>query len=167
MSNIHIRKGTTHDVERVHQLLLESAVHHNYPPEAVKTTPEQMRNDAFGERPAFSFFVAETETQDVVGAAIFYYTYSTWQGKTLYLEDIIVSRSQRGKGIGEQLFEVLAQEAVEHSAQRMSWQVAEDNDVGIGFYEKMNAQFDNQWMNCKLTRPQLKALADNAEAVAI
>lgn len=152
---ITIREGVPADIRSVFRLVEELAVHHDVDPDFISNSEERMRRDAFGQRPAFSFFVAEEQGQ-VVGAAIYYFTYSTWKGKSLYLEDLIITGSHRGRGIGQLFMQALAAEAVNYGAQKMKWQVAENNAGAIRFYERSDADLDPNWINCELNHKQLQ-----------
>ncbi len=154
---INIRKGKEEDIASVFRLVEELAVHHKHDPDYIDNTAAQMETDAFGKEPYFHFIVAE-ENGVIVGATIYYFIYSTWKGKSLYLEDLIITHSHRGKGIGKLLMQALADEAVAHGARKMKWQVAEDNDSAIGFYEKISADLDPDWINCELSHTQLEAM---------
>ncbi len=158
---IIIRRGTANDIKSLYSLVEENAIHHNLEPSAVQLNATQMLIDFTGERPSFLFFVAETE-EKIVGAAIYYYTYSTFKGKSLYLEDLIITKVYRSKSIGKLLMQVLAEEAVQNDSQKMKWQVAEFNERAIKFYEnKMDAELDNDWINCELNRTQLEEIGED------
>jgi GNAT superfamily N-acetyltransferase len=87
---------------------------------------------------------------------LYYIKYSTWKGKCIFLEDIIVTEAHRKAGIGKKLFDEVVKVAKEMKAPRMEWQVLEWNEPAIKFYEKLNARFDNEWINCKLTGEQIE-----------
>lgn len=163
--NITIREGVPGDIQPVFRLVEELAVHHNVDPDHISNSAERMKKDAFGHRPAFQFFVAE-EKGDIVGAAIYYFTYSTWKGKSLYLEDLIITGSHRGRGIGQLFMEALANAAVNNDARKMKWQVAEDNEGAIRFYERSDADLDPSWINCELNQRQLAEMLEPEPALA-
>jgi GNAT superfamily N-acetyltransferase len=91
-----------------------------------------------------------TPSTQIVAFALYYIRYSTWKGQTMYLEDIIVTESMRGKGIGRMLIEQLIQEAKEKGFKRITWQVLDWNEPAINFYKKFNAKFDPEWVNVTL-----------------
>src|SRR5690606_4986555 len=97
----------------------------------------------------FKIFVAEVEGE-VVGMALYYYTFSTWKGKMLYLEDFVVRQKFRRAGIGHALFEKVIEEARQNQCALMKWQVLDWNQPAISFYEKYNVEFDKGWWNGKL-----------------
>jgi GNAT superfamily N-acetyltransferase len=135
--------------------LIRELAEYEKAPEEVTNTIEMMTRDGFGENPVYGFYVAE-EFQQIIGISIYYYRYSTWKGKKLYLEDIIVTESKRGNGIGKKLFDQTVHKAIEEDCQGMSWQVLNWNEPAIRFYrEKYQSSFDDEWINCALDRNQL------------
>lgn len=150
---IHIRKGTKEDIPQALGLVKELALFEKAPDE-VEVTIEEMTEWGFGKDKQFDFFVAE-ENNIILGMALYYFKYSTWKGKCLFLEDIIVTEAQRGKGIGQLLFEEVVKVAKGTKVRRMEWQVLDWNEPAIKFYAKYNACLDGEWINCKLTDNQL------------
>ena len=155
MSTIHIRKGVRRDVPAVFALVKELADFENAEGE-METSIEQMESDGFGKRPLFEFFVAETTVGEIVGASIFYIGYSTWKGKKLYLDDLIVTDSYRRKGIGEALLDHLVNYAMENNVRQIRWHVLNWNKPAISFYEKVGVEFDDEWITCKMSRDKMK-----------
>ena len=91
-------------------------------------------------------FVAEID--GVTAAfALYYIRYSTWKGQRMYLEDILVTKDMRDKGIGSLLFERLMEEAREKKLNGIVFQVLEWNEPAIRFYKKYHAVYDNEWVN--------------------
>jgi GNAT superfamily N-acetyltransferase len=152
--NITIRKGIKSDLPQALNLVKELAAYEKAPLE-VTVTIEEMERDGFGTSPVFGFFVAETDGQ-IVGISLYYTKYSTWKGKCIFLEDIIVTEAYRKYGIGKRLFDEVVKVAKAMNARRMEWQVLEWNEPAIKFYEKLNSNFDKEWVNCKLTEEQIK-----------
>lgn len=155
MIDIKIRKGTEADLPQVLGLVKELATYEKAPDE-VEVTVEEMQNWGFGNDKIFEFFVAEYE-QKIIGIALYYYKYSTWKGKCLFLEDIIVTESYRRYGLGSKLFNEVALVAKQKQVRRMEWQVLDWNEPAINFYKKYNAHLDGEWINGKLTHPQLQS----------
>ena len=145
---INIRKGTPADVEPALRLIKELAEYEKAPEQVINTV-EQMLKDGFGEKPIFDLLVAETN-DNIVGIAIYFIKYSTWKGKWLYLDDIVVQESLRGKGIGRKLFDAVAAEAKLQNCQQLQWQVLNWNEPAINFYKKYDTVFDDEWINCKI-----------------
>ncbi len=154
--SIVIRTGTKADIPFALNLVKELAVYEKAPNE-VEVTIEEMTEWGFGTDKQFDFFVA-LENDVIVGLALYYYKYSTWKGKCLFLEDIIVTESQRGKGLGKLLFDKVVQVSKEQKVRRMEWQVLDWNTPAIEFYKKYDATLDGEWVNCKLTNHQLEKM---------
>lgn len=151
-----IREGAQQDLPRVLELIKELAEYEKASREVINTV-EQMQKDGFGPSPIYGFFVAENE-RGIVGLSLYYWRYSTWKGKRLYLEDIIVTEKERGTGIGKQLFEQTMRKALEENCSGMMWQVLEWNEPAINFYKKHGAKLDDEWTNGSLDREQIEAL---------
>lgn len=152
--NYQIRKGTPADIAQALNLVKELAMYEKAPNE-VEVTIDEMTNWGFGSNKLFDFFVAEENTT-IVGIALYYYKYSTWKGKCLFLEDIIVTENKRGEGIGKLLFNKIIEIAKKEKVRRMEWQVLDWNNPAINFYKKYNATLDEEWINCKLTNHDLE-----------
>lgn len=148
----HIRETHPEDIPHILALIRELALYEKAPQE-VTNTEEAILRDGFGPEPAFRCKVAEADGQ-IVGMYIWYIRYSTWKGKGLYLEDIIVTEPMRGKGIGKKLFEACMQDASDMQANFMIWQVLDWNEPAIKFYQTYGASFDGEWLNVKLMPPQ-------------
>lgn len=99
---MNIRKGKPEDMKSVLELIQELAIFEKEP-DAVLITEDDLVRDGFGENPLFHVFVAEVE-KEIVGIALYYYRYSTWKGKTIHLEDLIVKDKMRGSGLGFALY---------------------------------------------------------------
>jgi GNAT superfamily N-acetyltransferase len=152
---IEIRKGRQEDLPHVLQLVYELAEFEKAP-DAVTNTVEDMISDSSGSNPVFGFHVAIVD-EKIVGIAIYFIKYSTWVGKGLYLDDLIVTETMRGKGIGQKLFDAFMEEAKRINAKQVHWQVLDWNTPAIDFYKKMNASIDPQWLDCKLTKEQIES----------
>jgi len=152
-----IRKGTQQDLPRALELIKELALYEKAPQE-VTNTVAQMEVDGFGPAPIFGFFVAENE-RGIVGISIYYWRYSTWKGKRLYLEDIVVTEKERGAGIGKMLFDRTMQHALDENCSGMMWQGLGGDEPAINFYKKYySARLDGEWINCSLERDQIVSL---------
>jgi GNAT superfamily N-acetyltransferase len=156
MSDIKIRTGQKEDLPRVLELIKELAEYEKAPHEVINTV-ELMEKDGFGPNPIFGFFVAESENT-IVGISLYYWRYSTWKGKRLYLEDLVVSESVRGQGTGKLLFDRTMKHAVDEDCSGMIWQVLDWNEPAINFYKKYGSKLDGEWINASLERDQLIAL---------
>jgi GNAT superfamily N-acetyltransferase len=155
MEDIKIRRAIREDCPRLMELVRELA-HYEKAPEQVTVTDSHFEESGFGPSPVWWALVAtmpdssQPRGEKILGFALYYIRYSTWKGQAMYLEDILVTESARGKGIGYKLFKQLEQEARERKLNRIIWQVLEWNEPAINFYKKLNASFDPEWINCSL-----------------
>lgn len=157
---VSIRVGVKADLPRVLELVKELALYEKAPHE-VTNTVARMEEDGFGPNPVYGFFVAE-KNGHVVGLSLYYWRYSTWKGKRLYLEDIIVTESERGSGIGKLLFDRTMQHTLDENCTGMMWQVLEWNEPAINFYKKYGTRLDDEWTNCHLESDQIKKLLNKS-----
>jgi GNAT superfamily N-acetyltransferase len=148
MAEIIIRSGKKEDLTQVLELVKELALFERAP-EQVTNTVSMMEEDGFGANPLYGMFVAEKENQ-IIGISIYYYRYSTWKGRRLYLEDIIVTERERGGGIGKKLFERTMFKTLEDNCSGMTWQVLDWNTPAIDFYKRYGASLDSEWTNGSL-----------------
>ena len=146
--HISIRRAVIEDCPRLLELITELAIYEKAPDD-VTVTLEHFTESGFGEKPVWWAFVAEQDGV-IYGFALYYIRYSTWKGQAMYLEDIIVTESMRGKKIGKLLFDKLIEEAKEKKFNRIIWQVLDWNEPAINFYKKFNAEFDAEWLNCRI-----------------
>ena len=151
--NTIVRFAKEEDIPFVHALIQELAAYEKAPQE-VTNTIEDMLRDGFGAQPVFRCQVAETDGK-ITGMAIYFVKYSTWKGKGVYLDDIVVTESMRRMGIGKLLFDSVMKDAKAIGAKQLHWQVLDWNSPAIEFYKKYNADLDGEWINCKLTEQQL------------
>jgi GNAT superfamily N-acetyltransferase len=151
---MNVRKGVTADIPKILTLIKELAAYERAPDE-VEVSAVEMEHWGFGADKVFDFFVLEKDNV-IIGLALYYYKYSTWKGKCIFLEDIIVTKDERGKGYGRLLFNEVAAIAKREKVRRMEWQVLEWNTPAIEFYKKYEAVIDPEWLNCKLNFEQLQ-----------
>lgn len=145
MANFIIKKIEKTDIPQLLQLIKELADYEKAPNE-VTNTEDKILLDGFGENPIFGGYIATVENK-AVGMAIYYYRYSTWKGRVLYLEDLYIQPQYRRLGIGEAFFDELIQHAKNTKCQRITWQVLDWNTPAIQFYEKLGAKIDKGWWN--------------------
>ncbi len=153
MENLLIRPARKEDAVEILRLIKELAEFERAPHE-VTNTVEQILKDGFGTNPVFKAGVAESDGK-IVGLYLWYIRYSTWKGKGLYLEDIIVNENYRNRGIGAHLFEACVADAKAMDANFMIWQVLDWNVDAIRFYERYGPDFDGEWINVKLSKQQI------------
>ena len=159
--------------------LIRELAEYEKAPQEVTVDPQHFEESGFGEKPVWWAFVVEESLEklseveggieklntpppstslnlpqplstSIIAFALYYIRYSTWKGQVMYLEDILVTESMRGKGIGKMLMDRLIEEAKEKGFKRITWQVLDWNEPAINFYKKFNASFDGEWVNVVL-----------------
>lgn len=138
-----IRKATKKDMPFVLALIQELATFEKEP-DAVVVTVDDLVRDGFSEQPLFHCFVAEVENQ-IIGMALYYYRYSTWKGKTIHLEDLVVKEDKRGTGAGFALYKEIIKQGKSENVRRIEWNVLDWNTPAIHFYEKSGAKILEDW----------------------
>lgn len=141
-----IRKAQKEDMNGVLALIQELAVFEKEP-DAVLITVDDLVRDGFGDKPLFQVFVAEAENapNEIVGIALYYYRYSTWKGKTIHLEDLVVKESMRGTGLGYALYTEIIKQGKKDKVRRIEWNVLDWNTPAIEFYKKSGANILEDW----------------------
>ena len=140
---MNIRKGEIDDMTAVLGLIQELAVFEKEP-DAVVVSVDDLVRDGFGEKPLFHTFVAELNGE-IIGMALYYYRYSTWKGKTIHLEDLIVQEAHRGTGAGLALYTEIMKQGKKDGVRRLEWNVLDWNEPAIRFYEKSGAKVLDDW----------------------
>jgi GNAT superfamily N-acetyltransferase len=148
-----IRKAIKEDVPQIKKLIDALALYEKAPQE-VTVTEAQLLEDGFGEKPIYQCRVAEANGQ-LLGFSLFYIAYSTWKGKLIYLDDFFVKEEYRNLGIGKKLMDEVVMFAKEVNVNQVRWAVLEWNDLAIKFYEKLNVEFDAEWIFCRLNKQQI------------
>jgi GNAT superfamily N-acetyltransferase len=160
-SSLQLRDAARDDVPAILRLVRELAAYEKEPQAAVATEADLLR-DGFGERPLFRVVMAEWEGE-VVAFAFYFFNYSTWQGRPgLYLEDLFVRPSHRGKGIGKALLVHLAGIALRENCGRFVWQVLDWNEPALQFYESLGARVLKEWLTMRVEGDALRRLANMA-----
>jgi len=162
MTDCEIRTTTEADVPVILSLIRELAEYERAP-DAVVATETGLREVLFGPKRSAEVLLA-LEKGGPVGFAVYFYNFSTWLGRPgLYLEDLFVRPTVRGKGYGRALLERLAQIAQERGCGRMEWAVLDWNDPAIQFYRKLGAEPMNEWTVFRLTADGIARLAGAAK----
>lgn len=152
---IEIRKGTREDLPAVLALVHELADFEKAP-DAVTNTIADMEEDGFGPNSVFQFYVAVLDGK-IRGVALYFTKYSTWKGKGLYLDDLIVTEKFRGKGIGKKLLDAFMMEAIRSKAKQVHWQVLDWNTPASDFYKKVGARIEPEWYDCKMDEIEISS----------
>ena len=154
-----VRKGTKADVKSLLNLIVELAVFEKEP-EAVEINEQDLLRDGFSDNPRFNFFVAE-ENNSIIGIALFYERFSTWKGKTLHLEDLIVTKSRQKIGAGKALYKAVLKYAYDHNYKRVAWEVLDWNTNAIEFYKNTGATYLDDWSVVQMNEENLKKFINN------
>lgn len=149
-----IRTAKTEDMSAVLQLIKELAVYEKEP-DAVEITVSDLEHDGFGEQKQFQCFVGEINSK-IEGIALVYNRYSTWKGRAIHLEDLIVRENMRGTGLGTALLDEVVKYAHHLGVKRINWEVLDWNEPAISFYEKKGAKVMRDWDVVQLSEQGIK-----------
>ena len=163
-----IRKGTPNDMAAVLGLIQELAAFEKEP-DAVLVTVNDLIRDGFGPVPLFHVFVAEIENdsnanpeaKQIVGIALYYYRFSTWKGKTIHLEDLVVKETMRGTGLGYALYSEIIKQGKKDQVRRVEWNVLDWNTPAIEFYEKSGAKVLRDWYVVQMDEAGINDFVEN------
>lgn len=155
---LSIRSTTAADAPLIIKFIEDLASYEKLSHEARATEADIVR-DLFGPSPKVFCDVAEWDGEPA-GFALWYYTYSTLQGRHgIWLEDLFVEPAMRGKGLGKSLLIHLAQRCRTEQLGRLEWAVLDWNEPSIQFYQSQGAIFLDEWRRCRVTDGALEALA--------
>jgi len=156
---LNIRPATPTDVPQILAFIRELAEYEREP-NAVLATEADLLRDGFGPTPRFQCVIAETDSNEAAGFALYFTSYSTWRGHHgIRLEDLYVTPALRGQGIGKALLRHLARIAIEQGCPRLEWDVLAWNAPAIAVYESIGAQILTEWRIMRLSGDSLTALA--------
>ena len=172
------RPATPDDVNEIVDLIKDLAAYEKEP-DAVRLTPERLREQLFGDNPAIFCHVVDSTSGNLDdcddngagvssgsvvssggvgggprldGIALWFLNYSTWEGTHgIYLEDLYVRPESRGTGKGKALLQNLARIAVERGYSRVEWCVLKWNQPSIDFYRSLGAFPMDEWETFRLT----------------
>lgn len=154
-----IRTASREDMPKVLELIKELA-HFEREPDQVEVTVDQLIKDGFDGHPDFRCFIGEINNK-IEGMALVYMRYSTWKGKVLHLEDLIVSKDMRGVGLGTKLLDHVIKYGYDLGVKRIGWEVLDWNEDAIKFYEKKGAKIMRDWDVVQLDEAGIKTYISN------
>ena len=154
-----IRRASEEDMQSALNLIIELAVFEKEP-DAVEITVNDLIKDGFSEDPKFKIFVAEEENV-IIGIALFYERYSTWKGKSIHLEDLMVTESKRKLGVGKALYTAVLKYAHDNNFNRVAWEVIDWNTNAIDFYKSTGATYLNDWSVVQMNKENLAKFIQN------
>lgn len=152
--NFKVRKAKVEDMQAVLKLIKELAFFEKLPKEVIITV-EDLKQDGFGKKPKFKCFVAEINSE-IIGMALIFERYSTWKGKIIHLEDLIVQKDKRRLGIGTALLNEVVKYGYKLKVKRISWDVLDWNNNAIALYEKKGAKVLHDWKAVHLSEEGIK-----------
>jgi GNAT superfamily N-acetyltransferase len=159
---LKIRPATEADVELILKFIRDLAEYEREP-EAAVATPVDILRDGFCENPKFRVLIAEWDSEPA-GFAFYFFNYSTWLGRPgLFLEDLFVKPTLRGKGIGKALLAELARIAMAENCYGMKWEVLDWNQPAIDFYESLDANLRKEWLTVRLMGEPMERLAKSSK----
>lgn len=144
-AGIRIREAIEADFPQLVALFFEFATFENLPHKMVNSV-EQMNK----EKDYFNGFVAVAPDQQIVGYATWFFSYYTFTGKAMYMDDLYITPDFRGKGLGTLLINRVIEKARETRCNKLRWQVSEWNHAAQGFYKQLGAEIDEVERNCNL-----------------
>lgn len=154
-----VRNAVEKDMQSVLDLITELAVFEKEP-DAVEITVEDLLRDGFSENPKFKLFVAEQENK-IIGIALFYERYSTWKGRSIHLEDLIVTKEKQKIGAGKALYTAVLKYAHNNNFNRVAWEVIDWNTNAVEFYKSTGATYLNDWSVVQMNKENLSKFIEN------
>lgn len=148
-----IREAKREDMPKVLELIMELAKHENAENE-VAISVKDLETEGF-DHGNFKCFVADVDGK-LAGMALVYFRFSTWKGRTVHLEDLIVTESMRGTGLGGALYNQVVKYGYEHGVKRVEWVVSEGNKNAIEFYENTGADIKKNWYTVHMNESVIK-----------
>jgi len=156
---IQILKASQEDMPQVLALIKELALFEKEP-DAVEVTVDDLVKEGFGEDPLFTCFIAKVDNE-TVGMALVYFRFSTWKGRTVHLEDLVVKESMRGKHVGKALYAEVMNYGYENGVKRIEWVVLDWNQPAIDFYKNTGAKFQKNWHLVEMNEAGIKNYIEN------
>jgi GNAT superfamily N-acetyltransferase len=153
-----IRAGAVSDVPLLLRFFRELAEYERRP-DAVVISEETLIRDGFGAKPKFRSLIAEWDGE-AIGYALFFGFYSSWKGSGIFLEDLFVRETYRGRGIGRAILSEVARIARQEGSYGIRWEVLGWNESAIRFYKSLGAEFFDEWKQVLLDTDALNRLVD-------
>jgi GNAT superfamily N-acetyltransferase len=160
-SRLRIRPAVPSDIPAITKLIHGLARYERLSKHC-RPSPTKLRQHAFGKHRYFEALICESANRPI-GAAIYYFTYSTFTSSpVLFIEDIFVEPAARKQGAGTALMKCLASVAIKKGCQQMNWHVLGWNKPAIHFYNRLGAHLDRTWLLTRLTDKNLRRLANRS-----
>ena len=140
--------------------LIKDLADYETAPDQVEANESDLIATIFAENPKVFCDVVEVDGE-IVGMAIWFLNYSTWQGKHgIYLEDLFIKPEFRGRGYGKALLQHLAAICNERGYGRFQWWVLDWNSPAIEFYRALGAEAMSEWTVYRVSGQPLRELGD-------
>ncbi len=163
MGEVCVRKATPQDAGQIVRLVRALAEYENEPADIVRMTEADVLSHGFGAHPYFEVLLAELDGEPV-GFALYFHNYSTWEGRPgIYIEDLFVETSARGKGIGRRLLTAIATIAQRRGCRRIDLAVLHWNPTRE-FYHRIGIQHMDEWLPYRMRQAEIAALVAEADA---
>ncbi len=153
-----IRKAVRNDMPQVLELIKELAAYEKAT-DQVEITVADLESEGF-DKNSFTCFVAEVACK-LEGMALVYFRFSTWKGRTVHLEDLIVRESMRGTGLGGALYKTVVQFGADNGVRRIEWVVSQGNKNAIEFYENTGADIKRNWYTVHMDETVIENILEN------
>ncbi|KAJ3043133.1 hypothetical protein HDV00_005748 [Rhizophlyctis rosea] len=159
--SIAIRAAKISDVPRILEFI-HLLADYEKAPDRVHATEASLKETLFGVRHFAQVVFAELPGAGEVGMALYFYNYSTWEGRPgIYLEDLIVREEHRHMGVGKRLLRYLAQKAVNENCARFEWMALDWNTPALNFYRAAGAKSLDEWISFRLEGTELVKFAND------
>ncbi len=155
----NIRKAEKKDLPQVLELIQELATFEKEP-DAVEVTVSDLEKAGFGPEAFYTCFVAEANNK-IEGMALVYFRFSTWKGKTVHLEDLVVRQEMRGTGMGSALYKKVISYSLEQGVKRAEWVVLDWNTPAVEFYERSGANVLQDWNTVQMDEIAMKKFVNS------
>lgn len=153
-----IRKAVANDAETVYRFIKQLARYEKLENEVVGTVAD-LQNTLFGSNPKAHVLLLE-EGGTAVGFVLYFYNYSTFLCRPgIYIEDLYVDESRRGKGYGKALIQHICKLACEEGCGRVEWWCLKWNKPSIDFYHRLGAEEMSEWVSFRLDGAELQEIA--------
>ena len=150
-----IRKAEKKDLPQILELIQELATFEKEP-DAVEINVSELEKAGFGPDAFYTCFVAEADNK-IEGMALVYFRFSTWKGKTVHLEDLVVRQEKRGTGMGGALYKKVIAYSLEQGVKRAEWVVLDWNTPAVEFYERSGANVLRDWNIVQMDENAMKS----------
>lgn len=158
ITNVRFKKTTKEDAKIILELIKELATYEKMI-EDVVATEERLIESIYEKHQAEALLIEYKE--EVIGYIIYYYNFSTFVGRAgLYLEDVYIRPKYRGKGIGREVFNVLAKIAKEEKCERFEWVCLDWNKPSLKFYSYLGAKAQKQWVIHRLDKDGIEKISE-------